>query len=68
MIFDEDTSHLDQETEEKLLDFAFNHFKEQTFIFTSHSGNVRKKCDKEFNINSNKMTLLEKGNSYEIIR
>lgn len=54
MIFDEKTSHIDKETEEKLLNFAFDNFKETTFIFTSHNGDIREKCDKEIKINAAK--------------
>lgn len=46
LIFDESTSQIDRETENKLLEFLFSKMDKAILIFTDHNEYVRKKCKK----------------------
>ena len=53
LIFDESTSSLDKDTEEKFIDDVFSISKDKTIIFISHKMSALSKCDKIFDIKKN---------------
>ncbi len=53
LIFDESTSSLDKDTEEKFIDDVFSISKDKTIIFISHKMSALTKCDKIFDIKKN---------------
>ncbi len=57
LIFDESTSALDNKTEENFLNNIFSIDRSITLIFISHRRGPLLKCDKIFNLNTNKFEL-----------
>lgn len=53
LIFDESTSSLDKNTEEKFIEDVFSISKDKTIIFISHKMSTLTKCDKIFDITNN---------------
>ena len=53
LIFDESTSSLDKDTEEKFIQDVFLISKDKTIIFISHKMSALSKCDKIFDIKKN---------------
>ena len=45
MIFDEVTSNLDEETEEKIVNNILKNYRSATLIFITHSSKVSRKMD-----------------------
>jgi ABC-type multidrug transport system fused ATPase/permease subunit len=53
LVLDEATSSLDSFTQNKVLDYIFNQYKEKTIICISHEISSLKRCDKIFNLKTN---------------
>jgi len=53
IVLDEATSSLDSFTQNKVLDYIFNQYKEKTIICISHEISSLKRCDKIFNLKTN---------------
>ena len=59
-ILDEPTSNLDKHTEEIVVNFILNHFKDKTLIIATHNEKINEICNKFFVFNDHK--LIEKVN------
>jgi ABC-type multidrug transport system fused ATPase/permease subunit len=60
LIFDEATSSLDENNEQKIMDEVFNLKDKRTIIIVTHRYQTVKKCDQIFMLNDGK--LIDKGN------
>tara|TARA_B100000029_G_scaffold198307_1_gene196338 strand:- start:10422 stop:12155 length:1734 start_codon:yes stop_codon:yes gene_type:complete len=58
IIFDEATSELDKETEEKILSLIFNLKKQMTMIFISHDLDVLKKTNEIYKLSDGKLIKI----------
>lgn len=58
LIFDESTSALDHETEQKLLDEIYNFKNNKTIIFITHRNSTLKYCNKIYKINEGSLSSL----------
>ena len=65
LIFDEATSSLDSDTEEKFMKNVFNLGREKTMIISTHKLNTLKGCDKIYLLEKGK--IVQAGNFSEII-
>jgi ABC-type bacteriocin/lantibiotic exporter with double-glycine peptidase domain len=63
LIFDESTSALDHETEQKLLDEIYNFKNNKTIIFITHRNSTLKYCNKIYKINEGSLSLLNNENT-----
>lgn len=52
MIFDETISKIDNHTQEKLIDFIFDHFSKHTCIFIDHSAKMKERCTEVIKLDS----------------
>jgi ABC-type bacteriocin/lantibiotic exporter with double-glycine peptidase domain len=63
LIFDESTSALDHEIEQKLLDEIYNFKNNKTIIFITHRNSTLKYCNKIYKINEGSLSLLNNENT-----
>ena len=58
-ILDEPTSNLDKHTEEIVVNFILNHFKNKTLIISTHNEKINDVCNKFYRFNNHKLEFLE---------
>ncbi len=59
LILDEATSALDEKTENKILKFLFNNFKDSIIVFCTHKKKLLKYCNKVINVKEGKVKFLK---------
>lgn len=52
MIFDESISKIDSSTKNKLIDFIFENYKDNTCIFIDHEKTMKERCDVTINVDN----------------
>lgn len=58
-ILDEPTSNLDKHTEEVVVNFILNHFKDKTLIIATHNEKINEICNKFYKFENHKLILKE---------
>lgn len=56
-ILDEPTSNLDEATEEIVVNFILNHFKNKTLIIATHNKKINEICNKFYEFHNHKLIL-----------
>lgn len=57
-ILDEPTSNLDKHTEEIVVNFIFNHFKDKTLIIATHNEKINEICNKFYTFENHELKVL----------
>ena len=57
-ILDEPTSNLDKHTEEIVVNFILNHFKDKTLIIATHNEKINEICNKFYKFENHKLTQI----------
>lgn len=66
LIFDEATSMLDNETEDKIISILLNSFKDTTIILIAHRLSTVKNADEIYVLNNG--MVVERGNHYQLLK
>lgn len=56
-ILDEPTSNLDKHTEEIVVNFILNYFRDKTLIIATHNGKINEICNKFYNFENHNLTI-----------
>ena len=59
LVLDEATSALDEKTENKILKYFFENFKNNIIIFCTHKKKLLKYCNKIIEVKNNKVKFLK---------